>query len=139
MTNYQMIPLLSKDTVHGGTCSIRVVTNETKYSRVFNITHEDSVDGFSIEYMGYRWGGALTVQLQQTMNGNAGPWSDIGSSYDIGSGGASEANPATLDVIKSHVPASGTFLPAMRLKVTTAVADTGVVLEDLFRTVRGLK
>ena len=138
--NYQTIPLLYKDTLTGGTCSIRVVTNQTKYSKPFNITHLDSVHGLSLHYVGYRWGGAMTVQLQQTLNGNAGPWADIGASYDLASGGVSEANPATLDEIHTHIPAAGTtFLPALRLKVTTAVAGTGVVVEDLFRTVRGLK
>ena len=74
------------------------------------------------------------------MNGNGTLWYDVGSSHALGSGGANEATPATLDEIHWYAAPSGNFyLPAMRLKVTTAVADTGVVLEDLFRTVRGLK
>jgi hypothetical protein len=74
------------------------------------------------------------------MNGNGSLWYDVGLTHDLGTGGADETTPADLDEIHWYAPPSGNFfLPSLRIKISTAVVDTGVVLEDLFRTVRGLK
>lgn len=138
--NFETKSLLSTDTLHGGTTNLVIYASETKYTPHWNATHLDSIYGVAVEYVGTRYGGNVTLQLQQSMNpGRASSWADVGSSSLFGSGGTS-GSPASVDSIVQYIPAvSATFLPFLRVKITCASGTTQATITDLWRTARGLK
>lgn len=138
MSNYELKRLVYGDSVHGGTGSIKLSTDETKYTNSFPITHHDSVHGILIEIAGTRYGSAVNLQMQQAPK-PLGPWSDVLNVITLGSGG-SEETPAALDQVNFLTPPSGvTFYPYMRMKFSISDAGTSATLTDIYRTMRGLK
>ena len=111
----------------------------TEYTDPLPITHLDSVHGVFFRLIGTRYGGAVTIQLQQATSGAIDAvWADVGSSYTWGSGGTGGSPSATDLTTLSYPAANTTFMPVLRLKITTAAA-TGATFTSIQRSIRGLK